>query len=124
MNTRQRPNHPGPERKISETFLDFASPIMETLPDDASAAYVESVLKTPYAVWNAMVLYEVKGDRHFLDQIQAAMTHFPEGAALVHVLIERKRTLFGRDHRVIGVYAIIEKRGELVLRADVRAIPP
>jgi len=120
----RRRDHAAPQRKISETFLDFASPIMDNLPDDASAAYVESVLKTPYVVWNAMVLYEVKGDRHFLDQIQAAMAQFPEGAALVNLLIERKRTMFGHDHRLIGIYAIIEKRGELVLRADVRAIPP
>lgn len=50
------------------------------------------------------------------------MTRFPAGAALVNTLIERQRTLFGHDHWLIGVYAIIKKRGAFVPRADVRAI--
>ena len=123
MKLRRRPDNTVPQRKISETFLDFASPIMDNLPDDASAAYVEGVLKTPHVVWNAIVLSEVTGDRHFLDHIQAAMTQLPEGAALVNLLIQRKRTMFGQDHRLIGRYTIVEKRGELVLRAEARAAP-
>ena len=44
MKSRQRPNQEPPQRKISETFLDFADPIVETLPEDASAA-VEKVVR-------------------------------------------------------------------------------
>jgi hypothetical protein len=70
-----------------------------------------------------MVLYVAKGDRHFLDQIPTAMRQDPAGATLVNALMERKRSVFGADHRLIGSYHIIEKHGELILRAEARAIP-
>ena len=123
MKSRKRPNQEPPQRKIAETFLDFADPIVETLPEDASAAQMEYALKIAYTVWNAMVLHEVKGDRYSLDLIQAAVGQDPDVTTLVSALIERKRTRFGSNHRLIGIYHIIEKHGELILRADVRAIP-
>jgi len=123
MKSRQRPAQDIPQRKISETFLDFADPIMETLPEDVSAAQMDRTLKIAYTVWNAMVLHEVKGDRHYLDLIQAAVGQDPDVTTLVSALMERKRTRFRSDHRLIGIYEIIEKHGELILRADVRAIP-
>lgn len=53
-----------PERRISETLLDFASPILELRPDGTSNAEVERVLIYAVAVWNALIFEEVKGDGH------------------------------------------------------------
>jgi hypothetical protein len=48
--SRQRPDPEIPQRKISETLLDFADPIMKTLPEDASAAQMEHALKIAYTL--------------------------------------------------------------------------
>ena len=61
MNARQRPDDESHQRNISEMFLDFADPIMETLPEDGNAAQMEHALKIAYTMWNAMVL--VRGQR-------------------------------------------------------------
>ena len=102
MNARQRPDDESPQRKTSEMFLDFADPIMDSLPEDVSAAQMEHALKIAYTVWNAMVRYEVKGDRHTLDLLHAAVVQHPEATILINALIDRKQTLFGCDHRLIG----------------------
>jgi hypothetical protein len=74
----QRSGPDVPQRKISETLLDFAAPIIETLPDDVSATQMERSLSIAYTVWNAMVLHEVKGDRHSLTLIHAAVGQDPD----------------------------------------------
>ena len=71
MNARQRPDDESHQRNISEMFLDFADPIVESLPEDGNAAQMEHALKIAYTMWNAMVLEEVKGDRHTLDLLHA-----------------------------------------------------
>jgi hypothetical protein len=120
MNARQRADDESHQRNISEMFLDFADPIVETLPEDGNAAQMEHALKIAYTMWNAMVLEEVKGDRHTLDLLHAAVVQHPEATILINALIDRKQTLFGSDHRLIGTYHVITKHGQLILRTDVR----
>ena len=102
MNARQRPDDESHQRNISEMFLDFADPIMESLPEDGNAAQMEHALKIAYTMWNAMVLEEVKGDRHTLDLLHAAVVQHPEATILINALIDRKQTWFGSDPRLIG----------------------
>ena len=79
-------------------------------------------LRLAHTVWKAMVLYEVEGDRHFLDLLSAAVEQLPPGPSLVNALIERQQTWFGNDHRLSGTYQVLMKHGERTRRADMRAI--
>jgi hypothetical protein len=109
-----------PDRKISETFLHFAEPLLEALGPDATDDQMEQSLKIAFTVWNAVVYETVNGDRHFLDMARELTSHEPAMVALVDFLIARKHHLFGDDHRLVGEYKFIYKDGERRLRAEAR----
>ena len=45
-----------PNRKISETFLEFSSPLLDAIGQAATRDQVEKVLQITYSVWNSIVL--------------------------------------------------------------------
>lgn len=53
------PHRAPDQRKISEAFLDFGAPVPVTMPFDATEAAIEHALRTPFVVWNAVVLQAV-----------------------------------------------------------------
>ncbi len=44
-----------PDRKISETFLHFAEPLLDAHGPRATAAQMEQSLRLAYTIWNAVV---------------------------------------------------------------------
>ena len=109
-----------PDRKISETFLHFAEPLLEALGPNATDDQMEQSLKIAFTVWNAVVYETVNGDRRFLDMAHELTSHEPVMGAMVDFLIARKRSLFGDDHRLVGEYKFVYKDGERRLRAEAR----
>jgi hypothetical protein len=51
-----------PDRKISETFLDFASPTMNDLPSEAAEHRARQALQVSFTVWNAVIFADVLND--------------------------------------------------------------
>ena len=109
-----------PERKISETLLDFASPLLQDMPADASGKQIQEVLMIGCTVWNAVVLDSVRGGSKYLGMVMHQMKGTVLGSIMVSNLIDRKRRLFGDDHRLIGDYRATRKDGELRLWAEAR----
>ncbi len=109
-----------PNRKISETFLDFSSPLLDALGKDAKKYQVEQVLKIAFTAWNAVVLDTVKGNTKYVTQIRELTADDPMSAALIDQMISRKQDIFSGDHRMIGEYRLTQKRGEWRLRAEAR----
>lgn len=109
-----------PDRKISETFLDFADPLLEPLGPDATVDQMEQALKIAFTVWNGVVYDKVNGNSHFLDMARKLTCHDRRIAALVEELISRKRKLFDDDDRLVGEFKFIRKGGEIRLRAEAR----
>jgi hypothetical protein len=109
-----------PDQKISDTLLRFAEPILDDLEVDATEAEMEPVLMVAWMAWNAVVYADAVGERDLLDQFQAAMAEEPELKRFADLLIDRKRTFFGDDERVIGEYKLYRKDGEIRLRAEAR----
>ena len=109
-----------PDRKISETFLHFAEPLLDALGPNAPDDQMEQSLKIAFTVWNAVVYETVNGDRHFLDMAHKLTSHEPVMGALVDFMIARKRRLFGDDHRLVGEFKFVYKNGERRLRAEAR----
>ena len=99
-------NLPYPDRKISETFLEFAAPVLNELPAGFSKSDIELALRIVFVAWNAVVLAEVRGDKQYLDQIRSATSSNPQSAYLLEQLIDRKKTVFADDHRIIGKYEV------------------
>lgn len=109
-----------PERKISETFLDFAAPLLHELPRNAREQRAKEALHIACTAWNAVVFADVLNDNHFLDEIRSLMADKPELAQLMEPLIARKRALFGDDERLIGTWEVTRTSDGINLRADAR----
>jgi hypothetical protein len=64
-----------PARKISETFLDFADPLLEPLGRGATVDQMEQALKIAFTVWNGVVYDKVNGNSHHLDMARKLTCH-------------------------------------------------
>jgi len=95
-----------PDRKISETFLDFAAPMLSGIPSDALEDRVREALQVAFTAWNAVVLADVLGDHQHIDEIRRLTASRTETALLMEQLIARKRALFGNDDRLIGNWEV------------------
>lgn len=123
MKARKSPHQAIPQKRISEAFLDFATPVLVSMPADATEAAIEGALRTPFVVWNAVVLEAVNGDGQYLDQMRQLLSHHPACLGLVTMLVDRKRALFAEDQRLIGKYEVRRKDGQLNLWAEARTVP-
>lgn len=110
-----------PDRKISETFLDFASPLLEAEGRNPTKHEAEQVLKVAFTVWNSVVLDSVNGNTKYTEKLRQLTSDDPLSAALVEKMISRKQDIFSDDHRLIGEYKLSSKKGELRLRAEARS---
>jgi hypothetical protein len=116
-----------PDRKISETFLSFAEPLLQELPAEGPVRHVENALKVAYTVWNAVVFADALGEDRQLADARLRMGIDPAALALVETLISRKRALFGDDARFIGTYKVRKTADGFNVRADARdpyTVPP
>ncbi len=109
---------PYPDRKISETLLEFAAPMLEAA--GGSKRRFEEALRIAFTSWNAVVYADVRGDDKFLDQMRNLPANMLGVSSLVEGLIERKRTLFGDDHRLIGKYEVTRTEDGFNVRAEAR----
>ena len=109
-----------PDRKISETFLEFSEPLLDALGPNATEEQMEESLKIAFTVWNAVVYESVNGETRFIDMVRESTAQEPEVASIVAFMIARKRSLFGGDHRLVWEFKLIYKDGERRLRAEAR----
>jgi len=111
-------------RKISETFLDFAEPLLAPLGAEATEHEMEEALQIAFTVWNAVVFDAVDCSSRWVDQLRDLAGHDPDVRPIIEQLVARKQTLFGNDHRLIGEYRLHRHHGELRLRAEARRPNP
>jgi hypothetical protein len=109
-----------PDRKISETFLHFAEPLLSGLGPKATDDQMNEALKIAFVVWNAVVYDTVNGETSLVDQLRQSTAHDPDLSLFIAQLIFRKHNLFGDDHRLVGEFKLTRKNGELNLRAEAR----
>ncbi len=109
-----------PDRKISETFLHFAEPLLSGLGSNATDDQMNEALKIAFVVWNSVVYESVNGETRLVAQLRQSTAHDPELSLFIAQLIFRKHNLFGDDHRLVGEFKLTRKDGELRLRAEAR----
>lgn len=112
-------------RKISETLLDFAEPLLESLGKRPSPDIVESTLKVAWAVWNAVVMEQTTGEGSILVALRHQVGGDPMTRSIFEELIERKRSTpgFAADHRIMGELKMVKRNGEWSLRLEARTPP-
>ena len=79
-----------PERKISETFLDFASPLLKLAPLGVAEEDVEHVLKIAFTAWNAVVSNSVNDNDRYASRLRELTVGDPVSTALVEQMLSRK----------------------------------
>jgi hypothetical protein len=108
-----------PDRKISETFLEFPQPLLEAerLPTQEEA---EAALKIAFVVWNAVVQNAVSGNTGWVTILHDQVASIPQVAAVTEGMIQRKKTLYSNDLRLVGEYTLEMKNEEWRLRVEAR----
>jgi hypothetical protein len=107
-----------PNRKISETFLDFAAPLLDDLPSEAPENRAQRVLEVAFTAWNAVVFADVLNDHRHLDEIRRLTGGKPETALLMEHLITCKRAHFADDERMIGTWEVTRTEDGINVRAE------
>lgn len=109
-----------PDRKISETFLAFAAPLLSAIPKNAAKREYENLLKIAFVVWNAVVYADATNDDTYLAEMWKLVETEMTSRVIVASMIARKRELFENDHRLVGEYKVTMERGGLRLWAEAR----
>jgi len=98
-------------RKISEVLLDFAEPVLETFdhPEDFEAMVTLAVL-----CWNCSLL-PANEQRKSLNKVinelgKSDPTTRIEVEDCIRMLMERKKTVFANDRRMIANFEVVEER--------------
>jgi hypothetical protein len=112
-----------PDRKISETFMEFAEPLLGTVDGIPTKEQIDTVLKVAFTIWNSVVLDTTNNSPHYVKELRRYLAGHVLPEALVEQMIFRKQTMFGNDLRMIGNYRIVKKNGEWHLWAEARKPP-
>jgi len=113
---------------MSDTLVAFARDELDSLPDDATAAQVETLLLIAMGVWNAVVA----GPESTLDdrlwQLNRTLQP-PSGVPpeyivrLLRNLAERKRLRFAHDHRIVVNVAVQDEGDHFYIMAMSAPMP-
>lgn len=68
-----------PDRKISETFLDFAAPLLHDLLSEAPEQRAEQALRIAFAARNAVAFADVLNDDRHDHEVIGPRTKSPGG---------------------------------------------
>ncbi len=100
--------YPTGHRKISETLLDFAKPLIKSLPGEVSPEKMKRTLELAAIVWNAVCLTAWNEGRDWIGETRASLTRDPALQrtalpGLFEALLRRKRMRrFTRDLRAVS----------------------
>ena len=110
------------DRKISETLLEFAAPILEFFDGEPTPENIRPAFIVAITAWNAVIFDESKEGTQFVEKTRKLLKTGPE-LALFDSMVKRKKTEYGSDRRLIGDFEIYQEGGELRLRATAHAPP-
>ena len=109
-----------PDRKISETFLDFTAPLLQGIPSESLERGVQKALEVAFTAWNAVIFADVLDNHSHIDHIRRLTAGEPMVAVIMEQMIARKRALFPDDWRLIGDWDVTRTKDGINLHADAR----
>jgi hypothetical protein len=106
-----------PDRKISETLLAFAKPVLDMMDKEA----LESGLRIAVTVWNSVILDKQASGNQCMIELRIRAATGPDGFdALVDKLVERKNKYFSDDMRLIANEKVRWEKGQWIVSAEAR----
>jgi len=88
---KRKPPKPVSHRKVSETVMDFAAPLLDRYGDAPTNDEMEQALQLVSTIWNAVVLDDANGNRKNVAMLNALTAGEPLFAELSNFLVDRKR---------------------------------
>ena len=107
--------------KISQTFIDFVKPVMPPIDENTTEDQIRTIFELGFMVWNAFLLDSVNKNDFHNEYIENLLSENPGFDMFIKPLIERRKTLFANDKRMIGNFTVTYKDGNLNVRAEARA---
>ena len=97
--------------KLSAAILDFARPLTDNVDD----CHFEAVITLAILCWNLSLFPEDQQERELRSVIKKMAKGAPAGfaseiEAWARLLLDRKKTLFARDHRIVASYRVVDEK--------------
>lgn len=112
----------GAGRELTETLLDFARPMLDTVPG-ADGRKLRALLEFAIRIRNASVAEESGGSAGFLAEIRAEIVAGRAPSEIIgwhDRLVARKRELFSGDLRFVGDWDLRQDRGGVHVEMETR----
>ena len=112
----------GAGRKLTETLLDFARPMLDAVPE-ADGRKLRTLLEFSIRIWNAIVDEETGGTAGFLAAIRAELVAGRAPSEIIDwhdKLAARKRERFSGDLRLVGNWDLRQDRGGVHVEMETR----
>ncbi|MCX5646068.1 MAG: hypothetical protein NTZ17_15520 [Phycisphaerae bacterium] len=111
--------------KLSAVILDFSRPLIDNVDDDE----FETAVTLAVLCWNLALLPEDEQERERRSAVQKLAKGKPAGfasemEAWTRMLLDRKKTLFGRDRRMVASYRVIDEKDGFHLYVASTLVPP
>jgi len=110
-----------PSLKISQTFIDFVKPVMPPVDENTTEDQIRTIFEIGFMVWNAVLLDSVNNNDYYIGYIEEILSQNPGFDFFINPLIERRKTLFANDKRMIGNFTVTYKDGNINVRAEAKA---
>jgi len=112
----------GSGRKLSETVIDFARPMLDAESAQIDEHHMRAVLGFAIAVWNAVVAAAHAGKSLDAATIRADLPAH-RWTTWLEPLLARKRERFGDDLRLVGDWYVRRHRDRLDIQIETRVSP-
>jgi len=112
----------GSGRKLSETVIDFARPMLDAEAAQIDEHHMRDVLGFAITVWNSVVAAAQAGEPLDAATLRAEFSA-DRWLAWVEPLLTRKRERFGDDVRLVGHWQVRRNRGQLDIQMETRVSP-
>lgn len=96
---------------------------MPPVDENTTEDQIRTFFELGFMVWNAVLLDSVNKNNFYKGYIEDLLSQNPGFDMFIRPLIERRKTLFANDKRLIGNFTVIYKDGNLNVRAEARAVP-
>jgi hypothetical protein len=110
-----------PTRKISETIIEFGTPILQELPNEPSKEEYDAAFHLIVSAWNAITLDKRNKTNKFEKEFLLVLQELPKKLRnILKAMLKKRKKPYSSDQRSVGEYSVIVKNGEIVFRADAR----
>jgi hypothetical protein len=106
-----------PTRKISETIIDFAQPMLVHVDSTTSQETIRQGFLIAVTIWNAFVMDRVNGNSDYQTLMRKQVGDQWEVNPVIQALVERRKKDFADDMRFIADHQVLFDASGYRLRA-------